>query len=68
MKRLLTPHVSAQFMSSERASELYVDEVLAGDGSLLHVDKSVRVTALEMDFDLSDEDLEEQCRRHLHAC
>ncbi len=68
MKFPAFPCVSAQFMASEKAAELYVDEVLAGDGSLLHIDSTVRVTALEMDFDLSDEDLDEQCRRHLHAC
>ncbi len=68
MKRLLQPRVSEQFMSSEKASELYCDEVLAGDGSFVHVDRSGSVSAFEMDFDLSDEDLEEQCRRHLHAC
>ena len=36
----------ALFMASELASELYCDEVLAGDGSILHLDRVRRVTAV----------------------
>jgi len=39
------------FMASELASELYVDEVLAGDGSLLHVDTIGSVRGLRRDED-----------------
>jgi len=38
--------VMAQFMASELASELYVDDVLAGDGRIVQVDRVSRVTAL----------------------
>ncbi len=36
-------------MESEKACELYVDEVLAGDGSLLHFDKISSVSGLELE-------------------
>ena len=36
----------SRFLESELASELYVDEVLAGDGSLLHIDSKGSVSAL----------------------
>ena len=40
-------------MASELASELYVDEVLAGDGSILQVDRIGSVSALDEDEDAS---------------
>ena len=39
-------HVSELFMASELASELYCDELLAGDGSSLYVDSVCSVSAL----------------------
>ena len=36
----------AQFMASELASELYVDELLAGDGRILQVDNLLSMSAL----------------------
>ena len=35
-----------RFLASELASELYCDEVLAGDGSLLQIDSPLSVSAL----------------------
>ena len=37
---------SRAFMASEQVSELYCDEVLAGDGSILQVDRVLSVSAL----------------------
>ncbi len=54
------------FLDSEVASELYVDEVLAGDGSVLYVDRVPSVSALpEAEAALwpGDDYLDEQCRR-----
>jgi len=36
-----------RFMASELASELYVDEVLTGDGSLITIDSPVSVSGLD---------------------
>jgi len=35
--------VSDQFMDSEKASEMYVDEVLDGDGNIQYLDSTVSV-------------------------
>jgi len=47
MRALLLPRVSAQFMDSELASEMYVDEVLTGDGQFVRLDNVSRVTAMD---------------------
>ena len=46
MNRLITPRVSSQFMNLERASELYCDEVLTGDGRFIRLDISSSVSGL----------------------
>ncbi len=54
MNKLLLPRVGSLFLASERAAELYVDEVLDGSGRLLHLDITGSVSALvevEDDFD-----------------
>ncbi len=43
--RILLPHVSPLFLGSEKAAELYVDEVLDGAGFLQYLDKSGSVSA-----------------------
>ena len=70
MKSPVLPHVSAQFMESERASELYVDEVLDGQGSFQQLDWVGSVSAVDRDRGhlwLSSKDLDEQVRRALHG-
>ena len=48
--------VTARFLRSELAAELYCDEVLAGDGSPLYVDRVLSMGALSRaDADAFDE-------------
>jgi len=49
VRTLLWELQHARFLQSELAAELYVDEVLAGDGSLLHVDSKGSVRGLSRD-------------------
>ena len=67
MRSLISLRVGQLFLSSERAAELYVDEVLDGSGRLLHLDSTGSVSGLELERDrhmwLSDQQLLEQCER-----
>jgi len=49
--KLIIPRVSSQFLSSEKASELYCDEVLTGDGHFVTLDRSGSVSG-PIRFDL----------------
>jgi len=51
MKDLIIPRVSAQFMESEAAAEMYVDDRLTGDGQFVTLDKPGSVSGL-IRFDL----------------
>ena len=46
MTLLVSPSDGSLFLSSERAVELYVDEVLDGSGRLLHLDRVGSVSGL----------------------
>jgi len=66
MKSLLLPRVGSLFLASEKAAELYVNEVLDGEGRFLHLDSTGSVSGLELERDTlwpSDQDLLEQCER-----
>ena len=67
---LLRPHVSVQFLQSEKAAELYVDEVLDGRGRFLYLDNRVSVSALvevEGSHVWDDQLLNEQYQRFLNG-
>jgi hypothetical protein len=58
------------WIESERASELYVDEVLDGQGRRLYLDSSGSVSATDEDEDsyvLDDGMIDEQFRRNFHG-
>ena len=61
--------VGELFLQTELAAEMYVDEVLAGDGSVLHLDSPGSVSASECPplHWGSPEQLSTQRQRHLHA-
>ncbi len=46
LRRLSEIRLELDFMDSELASELYCDEVLAGDGRILHLDAIRSVSAM----------------------
>ncbi len=46
MVKCLRPHVSSQFLESEKACELYVDEVLDGAGRIQYLDSTVSMSAM----------------------
>ena len=60
----------SDFLESERASELYVDEVLDGSGRIQYLDSSVSVSGLRRDESAhvwDDEVIEDQHRRFHHG-
>jgi len=67
MKQVLLPRVGSLFMASEKAAELYVDEVLDGEGRLLHLDSIGSVSGLRRDENTcvwpSDKEFLEQSER-----
>jgi len=66
--RLILPRVSPLFLGSEKAAELFVDEVLDGSGRFQYLDKSGSVSAMvevEDDFDYDPKHVELN-RRLIH--
>ncbi len=51
-------HSHNGFLLSERASELYVDEVLDGKGHVLYLDKVGSVSAFDLDLDYDEKHTE----------
>jgi len=70
--QMIIPRVSAQFMETEKAAELYCDEVLTGDGHLVILDRTRSVSG-PIRFDLVPSLSARQARIHLlkgvhHGC
>ena len=52
MNRILYPRVSPLFLGSERAAEMYVDELVDGAGRVQYLDKVASVSgAIEIETD-----------------
>ena len=57
------------YMRSEQASRDYCNEVVDGAGRQLYLDTTLSVAAFDpirFSLELTDEQLDEQCRRHFH--
>ena len=57
------------FMASELASEMYVDDLLTGDGFSVILDSPGSVSGLrrdEINMIFDEEIIDEQCQRHFH--